>query len=151
MKSKEELSRYRAEMISQFGNCTILNVKGTSVIKNCSNTGNRTAHGGWSWINYWMAMTRKSNVQLKCSSCGKTIYAGPVPKLMARVYSSTGDSEENHRACGGHVWVVAQPNATYQGGRYITPLCPSCNGQHDERIPLLEGSILCKEIGAIQK
>ena len=32
-------------------------------------------------------------------------------------------------------------------GRYIVPLCPYCNVQHDKDILILAGSILCKEVG----
>lgn len=147
MKCKQELTKYKSEIIEEYGSCTILKVKNSNFKKNCSNTGDRKAIKGWSWIDYWRSMTGIANNLLTCASCGKIIYAGPIPKMMEKMFYLTGDKPENHVAQGGHVWVNAPSNASYRGGRYIVPLCPYCNGQHDKDILILAGSILCKEVG----
>lgn len=148
MKTKQELKAYKSEIESDFGRCTVLNVIKSNSKKNCNNTAYRKAAKGWSWIDYWRAMTGKTGNQLSCASCGKIIYVGPIPKMMERMYSLTGDKLENHVAYGGHIWVNAPESGKYEGGRYIVPLCPYCNGQHGKDIMIKEGSVLCKELGA---
>ena len=148
MKSKQQLEEYRTEVLSECGKCTLLRVKQDNNKINCSNTSGRTAAKGWSWIDYWRAMTMTPNTQLACASCGKVTFVGPVPKMMEKMYELSGDSSTNHIAHGGHVWVNAPKGASYEGGRYIVPLCPDCNGKHGKGIVIKSGSLLCKEIGA---
>lgn len=148
MKTKQELKKYKSEIESDYGHCTILKVNKSNKKTNCNNTVGRKADKGWSWIDYWRSMTGIENNQLTCASCGIIIYVGPIPKMMQRMYILTGDKPENHIAHGGHVWVNAPEGAKFTGGRYIVPLCPLCNGQHGKEILIKEGSILCKELGA---
>lgn len=148
MKTKQELKAYKSEIESECGRCTILNVIKSNNKKNCNNTDDRKAAKGWSWIDYWRAMTGNSETQLSCASCGKIIYVGPIPKMMERMYALTGDKPENHVAHGGHVWVNTPKSGKYKGGIYIVPLCPYCNGQHGKDIIIKEGSVLCKELCA---
>lgn len=148
MKCKQELIKYKSEILNEYGRCTLLRVKKSNFKKNCSNTGERKAFKGWSWIDYWRSMTGISDNQLTCASCGKKIYVGPIPQMMEKMFDLTGDKADNHVAQGGHVWVNAPKSASYRGGRYIVPLCPYCNGQHDKEIIIKSGSILCKEVGA---
>lgn len=148
MKTKQELMAYKSDIVSDFGSCTVLNVTKDNLMTNCNNTADRKAAKGWSWIEYWRAMTGKTDTQLSCASCGKLIYVGSIPKMMERMYALTGDEPEKHIAHGGHVWVNAPKDAKYSGGRYIVPLCPYCNGQHGQKILIKEGSVLCKELGS---
>lgn len=148
MKSKEELKQYRSEIETEHGECQVLTTKNNMIIKNCDNTSNRVAKKNYSWIDYWRAMTGICDTRLFCSSCGKVIYVGDIPKIMNDLYLAVNDSPELHKAYGGHIWVKSPKNRQYPGGRYITPLCPDCNNKHNEQIPLLKGAKICREIGA---
>lgn len=148
MKTTQELKEYKESIEKECGKSTVLKVNIDNEKTNCSNTGNRSAKNGWSWIDYWRAMTGTFKTQLNCSSCGKTIFVGPAPKMMENMFVRTGDKAENHTAIGGHVWVETPGSTKYKGGRYITPLCPHCNSQHDKKIIIKKGSLLCKEVGA---
>lgn len=55
---------------------------------------------------------------------------------------------ENHRAHGSHIWIKSPEDKSYVGGRYITPLCPECNGQHGKDINIRKAAVYCKELGA---
>lgn len=147
MKTKQELKKYKSEIESDYGHCTILKVNKSNSKTNCNKTAERNAPRGWPWIEYWRAMTGNPDIHLTCASCGTTIFIDSIPKMMERMYTLTGDKLENHIAHGGHVWVNAPQGAKYTGGRYIVPLCPHCNGQHGKEIMIKEGSILCKELG----
>lgn len=148
MKTLQELKDYKESIEAEYGKCTVLRVNIDNEKSNCYNTGNRSARNGWSWIDYWRAMTGTPKTQLFCSSCGKVIFVGPTPKMMENMFAATGDKAENHTAIGGHIWVDAPISAKYKGGRYITPLCPHCNAQLGKRIKIKKDSILCKELGA---
>lgn len=148
MKSPQELSEYCKIITKEFGKVTRLRVQKDNEKLNCNNTGGRTAYKGWPWIEYWRAMTQTTKTQLSCSSCGKVIFVGPIPKMMLTMFALTDDKPENHVAHGGHVWVNAPKTASYEGGRYITPLCPHCNGQHGKKMMIKADSLLCKEVGA---
>ena len=142
-------SEYTKEVENKFGKCTILDCKSDHKKKNCGNTGDRTAYKGVSWIDYWRAMTGKTDASMFCSSCGKEIFVGEPTLEQTLKFSRGTDKVENHRAHGGHIWVNSTPaNSAYTGGRYITPLCPECNGQHGKEINIRKGSEYCKELGA---
>ncbi len=148
MKTKKDLEKYKHEFETEYGKCRILTSNQDTTLKNCSNTSNRVAPKGWSWIDYWRAMTDDANTTLTCSSCGKVIYVGEIPTIIKELYLLTDDKPENHKALGGHVWVNKPSKGNYEGGIYITPLCPECNNKRDESIPVLKGTKICKELGA---
>ncbi len=135
--NEQELNAYRARFAQEFGEPHVRRVVKEGLFKNAERTGDRSAYGGISWIDYWRAMTGNHATTLRCSSCGKEINAGVSAIL----------NPEN-RAYGGHIWLTAPAGADWQGGRFITPLCPACNAKRGEQIPLKEESILCKELGA---
>ena len=141
-------SEYKQEVEEEFGKCTILYSKFDHNEKNCGNTGDRTAYKGESWINYWRAMTGNTDATMSCSSCGKEIFVGEPTPLQKLKFSLKDDKVENHRAHGGHILVESPTNNEYIGGRYITPLCPECNGQHGREINIRNGAVYCKELGA---
>ena len=144
-----ELENYRQNVILSFEEPTILNAEKDVCLLNAGNTGNRDAHGGKSWINYWRAITRNHDSILHCSSCGKVIFVGDLAQDQVRkYYLPIGGKIEDHQAHGGHLWVVAPKEATWSGGRYIAPLCPACNAKHNQQIVIKAGSVLCKEVGA---
>ena len=145
---KEELIAYKEEIEEAFGECDVLTSSFNQQVKNAGNTGKRKAHNGHSWIDYWRAMTDNHKHRLTCNSCGKSIFVGK-PDLID--YVDFGDKLEEHKAHGGHLWINAPKGADYTGGRYITPLCPSCNGQHDKQININKGAVCCKELGAEMK
>lgn len=146
--TEAEFNEYKKDIEERFGKCKVLTANQDTTLKNCTNTGNRTADKEWSWIDYWRAMTGNHESRLFCSSCGQVIFVGEVPKIMKDLYIATGDTEERHKAMGGHVWVKAPSNGKYPQGRYITPLCPACNNKRGEEIPIIKGSRICKELGA---
>ena len=142
------LSQYKQEVKKEFGECTILQSKSDHKKKNCGNTGGRSAYKGETWIDYWRAMTDNVATTMWCSSCGKEIFVGEPTSDQKLKFSKGGDKVENHRAHGGHIWVDSPASKKYTGGRYITPLCPECNGQHDKDINIRKDSVYCKELGA---
>jgi len=146
--SKEDLIKYKHEIESKFGVCKILHAYENTALKNCSDTSNRNPSKGISWIDYWRAMTGCHETRLTCSSCGKMIFVGLVPRLYELIYKQTGDDAAKHRAEGGHVWLHNPSSGKYRGGGYITPLCPVCNAKRGLEIPILKGTIICQELGA---
>ena len=147
MKSKEELKQYRQTILEKCGLCQVLTANQDTILRNSDDTSGMRAYGGSSWIDYWRAMTGIHDTQLQCSSCGKVIYVGFAPKVMENMYKATGDNADNHRAIGGHVWVVGSNR--YAGGRYIAPLCPACNNKRGEEIVIRKGTKVCKALGTI--
>ena len=146
--TEAEFEQYKKEIEEHFGSCKVLTANQDTTLKKCKGSSVRSAEKGWSWINYWRAMTGNHETRLFCSSCGQVIFVGDVPKIMQDLYVSTGDTVECHRAIGAHVWINAPQNAKYPGGRYILPLCPVCNAKQGEDIQIIKGSRVCKELGA---
>ena len=142
------LNEYKRSVEEDYGECQILHAEKTHGKKNCGGTGNRTAPKGYSWIDYWRAMTRNFCDTLKCSSCGKTIIVGEPTEEQKEEFTKGDDTVAKHKAHGGHIWVKTPAGKNFVGGRYITPLCPKCNGQHDQEIPIMKGAVYCKELGA---
>ena len=147
--TEAEFCEYKKSVEEQFGACKVLTANQDTTLKNCEHSSNRTAEKGWSWIDYWRAMTGNHESRLFCSSCGQVIFVGDVPKIMRDLYVETGDSVERHKAIGGHVWIKKTESGKYPGGRYITPLCPECNNKRGIEIPIIKGSRVCKELGAL--
>ena len=146
--TEAEFNEYKKSIEEQHGGCRVLTANQDTTLMNCKDTCNRTAEQGWSWIDYWRAMTGNHESRLFCSSCGQVIFVGEVPKIMKDLYVATGDTVERHKAMGGHVWVNKPANGRYPEGRYITPLCPACNSRRGEEISIIKGSRICQELGA---
>lgn len=145
MKSRDELLLDKISIEEENGEpCKILTANEDCIVANANNTSGRNAPNGLTWIDYWRAMAEEYDTMLHCSSCGKVIFVGEVPKLMKLMYQQTGDTPEAHRAIGGHIWI--QGGESFSGGRYITPMCPECNAQRGEKIRIRKDSIVCKEI-----
>lgn len=142
-------AEYKEEIEKRFGVCDILDVTMDIKLKNADKTGDRDAYNYVDWIDYWRAITEKFATTLKCSSCGKTIIIGEPSEAQRRLFSLGDDTVAKHKAEGGHIWITAPEGANYSGGRYITPLCPSCNAKRGQQITIKKGSVLCKEKGAI--
>lgn len=139
---------YKDSIVKEFEDPQILHANNDHNEKNCGGTGDREAPKGISWIDYWRAMTNNTANTMYCSSCGKEIFVGDPTEEQKKKFSVGNDTIEKHRAHGGHIWVESSSDKSYPGGRYITPLCPNCNGQHDKDIPIKKGSVFCKEVGA---
>lgn len=139
---------YKTEVEEKFDKCTILHSTKDHYEKNCGGTGDRTAYKGISWIDYWRAMTGNHSNTMLCSSCGKEIFVGNPSALQNLAFTQGNDTVEKHRAHGGHIWINTPADKSYPGGRYITPLCPDCNGQHDKNILIKKDAVYCKELGA---
>ena len=146
MKSKEELIAYKQKIEMLYGRCEVLEAQKDSMIYNVEGTAGRKAEDGVSWIDYWRAMTGCHETMLACGSCGRVIYTDYIPKYMTRFYRLTGDSPESHLACGGHVTIG--PPLPSDENYYIITLCPKCNSQRAEKIPIRQGTLICKELGA---
>lgn len=142
-------SEYKELIEENYGKCQILQAERDHCEKNCSKTSERSAPNGVSWIDYWRAMTDNHLNTLKCSSCGKVLFVGEPTNEQKKEFSRGVDTIERHRAHGGHIWVSSPADRSFVGGRYITPLCPECNGQHDKYINIMKGSIYCKELVAM--
>lgn len=143
-----ELKSYRDELVEKFEEPTILTVSEEDLFKNAEKTGDRDAYGGISWIDYWRAVTNNFATTLHCSSCGKEIVVGNPTFFQRMNYAEKGETIDDHKAEGGHIWLTAPKDANWHGGRYITPLCPACNAKRGQQITLKKGSVLCKEVGA---
>lgn len=148
MKSKQDLIKFKGELEEKFGPCRVLTANQNTTLTNAINTNSRNDFNGFSWIEYWRAMTCNYDTNLFCCSCGKAIYVGDVPEVLNKLYEVAGDKPENHKACGGHVLVQPAPSGKYPGGLYIAPLCPACNAKHGDIIPIRKGTKICKEMGA---
>lgn len=145
------LEEYKKAIEEEFGECEILHAEYEHEKKNCGKTGDRNAPKGFSWIDYWRAMTGNHNTTLKCSSCGKEIIVDEPTEEQKQKFTFGDDTVEKHKAHGGHIWVISPEDKSYVGGRYITPLCPKCNGQHDKNITIRRGAVYCKELGATRQ
>lgn len=143
-----ELESYKNDVVKNFGQPSVFQVARAENFKNAENTEDRDAYKGVSWIDYWRAMTGNHQTTLKCSCCGKEIVIGEPSTQQKIVYSFNGETDEEHRAQGGHIWLTAPAGADRQGGRFITPLCPACNAKRGQQINLNVDSVLCKEVGA---
>lgn len=146
--TEAEFLEYKKKIEETYGPCKVLTANQDTILKNSEDTGNLEAENGWSWIDYWRAMTGNHETRLFCSSCGQVIFVGDVPKIMKDLYFKTGDSIESHKAIGGHVTIKTPESMKYPGGRYITPLCPKCNAKRGEEITIIKGARVCKELGA---
>lgn len=139
---------YKQFIEENYGECDVLQASCDHEKKNCGGTSNRFAPKSISWIDYWRAMTGNHGTIMTCSSCGKELFVGEPTEEQKKKFTKGDDTIEKHRAQGGHVWVNAPSDKGYSGGRYITPLCPECNGKHDQHIPIRKDAIYCKELGA---
>ena len=102
-----ELSSYQTNFVQSFDAPTILTVNEGGMFKNAEKTGDRDAHGGVSWIDYWRAITGEYATTMYCSSCGKEIVVGEPTKDQKLDWDLMGESEEAHKAEGGHIWINA--------------------------------------------
>ena len=142
----EQFTDYKSQLERQHREYVTLCVEKDTLLQNGEDTTNRTAPQGYSWIDYWRAMSGNHRSELSCSSCGKIIFADDVPEIMRKVYRMIGGSVHDHVAHGGHLMVEASPTGDYAGGFYIAPLCPQCNAQRGKKIKIRKGTLLCREI-----
>lgn len=142
MLKKEELIEYRNKLENELtAKCEVLVAQQGVKVHNAENTSDRRAPHGVSWIDYWRALTGRSESQLMCASCGKIIFAGEIPKVIRNLYAITNDSPEAHQALGGHISITPSDKENY----YITPLCPECNSRMGAELILRTGTLICKE------
>ena len=134
--SETELKSYQDELVEKFGEPTILTVSEEGLFKNAEKTGDRDAYGDISWIDYWRSVTGNHATILRCSSCGKEIVIGEPTSEQKLEWHLMGETEDEHKAEGGHIWLTAPKDANWHGGRYITPLCPACNAKRGQQITL---------------
>lgn len=142
-------SEYKELIEEEYGECQILHAERNHSKKTSCKTSDRNAPKGFSWIDYWRAMTCNHAKTMKCISCGKIIFVGePIDEQM-KEFSKGKDTVEKHRVHGGHISVSSPADKNFVCGRYITPLCPEYNGQHGKEINIKKDSIYCKELGAL--
>ena len=147
MLTEQEPKEYKAKVEQEYGECAIYVVPEDCEMYNCGDTGGRKAPFGFSWTDFWRAMTEHYAQEMHCSSCGKELFAGNGPSLKQYIDSEIDfENLAKHKSHGGHVWLDKPEDTGIEGGRYITPLCPEHNGQHNKHIPIKKGSVLCKEI-----
>lgn len=141
----DKFEEYKVQIQAEHSDYKTLFVSKDSMLQNAEDTSGRNAPKGFSWIDYWRAMSGNHKSVLECSSCGKMIFADGIPPMMAKIYSKMELDENQHIAVGGHL-LVPEPHASdYAGGFYIAPLCQKCNALRGENIIIRKGSILCKE------
>lgn len=142
----DKFEEYKSKIEATCKDYTTLLVDKESVLQNGVSTAERSAPYGFSWIDYWRAMSGVYKSLLECSSCGKMIFADGIPPVLTKIYAVLGLDENEHKALGGHLLVKEPQDHDYPGGFYITPLCPKCKAQRGKEITIRQGSVLCKEI-----
>lgn len=146
MNTMDKFDEYKKEIEANNKGYMTLCVGDDVFLQNGNNTSERKAPKGYSWIDYWRAMSGNHSSRLECSSCGRMIFADGVPPMMTTMYSMMGLDEKEHIAVGGHLLVKDPQSHDYSGGFYIAPLCPKCNGQRGKNINIKKGTVLCKEV-----
>lgn len=142
----DKFEKYKREIESTHKDYVTLCVGDDVFLQNGNNTSERKAPKGYSWIDYWRAMSGNHESSLECSSCGKMIFVDEIPQILKKMYGLMGLNENENIALGGHM-VVPEPHShNYSGGFYIAPLCPKCNGQQGKNIKIKKGTTLCREI-----
>lgn len=142
----DRFDEYKLQIESEHKDYTTLCVDENTMLQNGSNTTDRKAPKGFSWIDYWRAMSGNHKSQLECSSCGKMIFVDGIPPMMSKMYKLMNIDENDYIALGGHLLVKEPQSHDYVGGFYIAPLCPKCNAQREYKIQIRKGTILCKEV-----
>ena len=148
-----KFDEYKKEIEANHKEYMTLCVGGDVFLQNGNNTSERKAPKGYSWIDYWRAMSGNHNSRLECSSCGNVIFTGDVSLTMKKMYGLMGLNENENIALGGHL-LVKDPQSLakdpqshdYSSGFYIAPLCLKCNGQRGKNINIKKGTLLCKEV-----
>lgn len=114
MLKKEELIEYRSKLENELSaKCEVLVAQQDVKVHNVENTSERRAPHGVPWIDYWRALTGRSENLLMCASCGKIIFVGDVPKVMKNMYAITNDTPEAHLAFGGHISITHSDDENY--------------------------------------
>lgn len=111
-----EVENYRQNIVQNFGDSVVITVRTGGCALNAGDTGNRDAHGGISWINYWRAITKNNDTILHCSSCGKVIFVGELTQAQIRQNLPIGANIEDYRAHGGHIKLLPPVDAKWREG-----------------------------------
>lgn len=142
----DKFEEYKREIESTHKDYVTLRVGDDVFLQNGNNTSERKAPKGFSWIDYWRAMSGNHKSQLECCSCGKMIFVDGIPPIMSKKYKLMNIDENDYIALGGHLMVEEPQSHDYVGGFYIAPLCPKCNAQRGYKIKIRKGTALCKEV-----
>lgn len=142
----DKFEEYKREIESTHKDYVTLRVGDDVFLQNGNNTSERRAPKGFSWIDYWRAMSGNHKSQLECCSCGKMIFVDGIPPIMSKMYKQMNIDENDYIALGGHLMVEEPQSHDYVGGFYIAPLCPKCNAQRGYKIKIRKGTALCKEV-----
>lgn len=142
----DKFEEYKREIESTHKDYVTLRVGDDVFLQNGNNTSERRAPKGFSWIDYWRAMSGNHKSQLECCSCGKMIFVDGIPPIMSKMYKLMNIDENDYIALGGHLMVEEPQSHDYVGGFYIAPLCPKCNAQRGYKIKIRKGTALCKEV-----
>ena len=142
----DKFEEYKREIESTHKDYVTLRVGDDVFLQNGNNTSERRAPKGFSWIDYWRAMSGTHKSQLECCSCGKMIFVDGIPPIMSKMYKLMNIDENDYIALGGHLMVEEPQSHDYVGGFYIAPLCPKCNAQRGYKIKIRKGTALCKEV-----
>lgn len=142
----DKFEEYKREIESTHKDYVTLRVGDDVFLQNGNNTSERKAPKGFSWIDYWRAMSGNHKSQLECCSCGKMIFVDGIPPIMSKMYKLMNIDENDYIALGGHLMVEEPQSHDYVGGFYIAPLCSKCNAQRGYKIKIRKGTALCKEV-----
>ena len=142
----DKFEEYKRKIESTHKDYVTLYVGDDVFLQNGNNTSERKAPKGFSWIDYWRAMSGNHKSQLECCSCGKMIFVDGIPPIMSKMYKLMNIDENNYIALGGHLLLKEPQSHDYAGGFYIAPLCPKCNAQRGQKIKIRKGTFLCKEV-----
>lgn len=103
----EKFDEYKKEIEANHKEYMTLCVDDDVFLQNGNNTSERKAPKGYSWIDYWRAMSGNHESSLECSSCGKMIFVDEIPQMLKKMYGLMGLNENENIALGGHLIVRA--------------------------------------------
>lgn len=151
-----ELKLYLEQYRKNFDNPVILKNSQSESISNASNTDNRRAWKGVSWIDYWCALTQNDGNILYCARCGKRIFVDInsdkckeyVQQMNEEFFPNQRITADSLQAIGGHIQIKTDNEDEYFNGYYIVPLCKEHNNPHCAVQTIRAGTLMCAEIGA---
>lgn len=79
-----KFDEYKKEIEANHKEYMTLCVGDDVFLQNGNNTSERKAPKGYSWIDYWRAMSGNHESSLECSSCGKMIFVDEIPQMLKK-------------------------------------------------------------------
>ena len=91
-----KFDEYKKEIEANHKEYMTLCVGDDVFLQNGNDTSERKAPKGFSWIDYWRAMSGNHESSLECSSCGKMIFVDEIPQMLKKMYGLMGLNENEN-------------------------------------------------------